>query len=158
MSDGAPGGTMYVSEQTGSPPRITVLRPAPFHESRVQPLSLSMMEHRWGERADIDIPVQLIGPSQTLAPGRLKNFSTSGAFVETDLEQAVMTSLTVILPGVGPTPGHSRIIPGYVARHDRGGIGMGWWKLAPVTAAQLVAIRAAMEPGTTQFSPSRMYY
>ncbi len=43
-------------------------------------------------------------------------------------------------------------------RHDRGGIGMGWWKLAPVTAAQLVAIRAAMEPGTTQFSPSRMYY
>ncbi len=117
-----------------------------------------MMEHRWGERAQFDIPVQLIGPSQTPASGRLKDFSASGAFVETDLEQGVMTSLTVILPRVGHGPGHSRIIPGYVARQGTGGIGMGWWKLAPVTAAQLLAILAAMKPGTTQFSPSRMYY
>jgi hypothetical protein len=102
------------------------------------------MEHRWGDRVPVDIPVQLIGPARHVATGRLTNFSVSGAWVEIDLHVPVMTNITVVIHDSKRVPMRPRAIAGYVVRHVQGGIGVGWWKLAPVTIAHVVSIHEAL--------------
>ncbi len=41
------------------------------------------MEHRWGERVTVDIPVSLCGGGLRDAPARLCDFSLSGALIST---------------------------------------------------------------------------
>lgn len=121
-------------------------------------MNAGLMEHRWGDRAPFDIAVQLIGPSRTVAAGRMKNFSISGAFIETGFDPPVMTSITLMIPGAGSDRQHPRAILGYVVRHGQGGLGMGWWNLAPTTVLRLVAIREALTQDADMPRPSEMYY
>lgn len=116
------------------------------------------MEHRWEDRSPLDIPVQLVRSSRIIGAGRLTNFSISGAFVETEIAPPVMASITLTIVGAKGSPRHLRAILGYVVRQGRNGFGMSWWSLAPVTAAQLVAISYAVTSGADLLLPSQMYY
>ena len=44
------------------------------------------MEHRWGERVGVDIPVRITGHPFTVRTGRLSNLSVSGAFIRADVD------------------------------------------------------------------------
>jgi len=103
-------------------------------------MSACIKEHRWGDRVPVNILVQLIGPTGTVTTGRLSDFSASGAFIETPIALPAMASITVMIPGARGGSRRAQAIRGYVARQGERGIGMGWWNLAPVTVAHVLAI------------------
>jgi hypothetical protein len=105
-----------------------------------------MIEHRWGDRVPADIPVQLVGIERAFGTGRLKDFSVSGALVETDFSQPMLTNVTLMILDSRRGPPHARAIPGYVVRHCEGAIGVAWWNLAPVTVTHLLAISETVTP------------
>jgi hypothetical protein len=59
------------------------------------------MEHRWGQRIIVEVPVRLGVDGRMLARGLLRNASISGALIETALELPVFSSLVVSIPTVG---------------------------------------------------------
>jgi hypothetical protein len=76
------------------------------------------MEHRWGRRIDCGASVQLSVGDGVGGAGRLRNVSTSGAFVETALELHLLTRIVIRLRDVE--------ILAAVARIGRDGVGVEW--------------------------------
>jgi hypothetical protein len=59
------------------------------------------MEHRWGQRVPLELPIRLDVGGRAMGRGILRNASVSGAFIETALELPLYTSLGVALCGLG---------------------------------------------------------
>ena len=59
------------------------------------------MEHRWGQRITVEVPVILAVGGRTRGRGLLRNASISGALIETALELPVFSNLVVSVPNVG---------------------------------------------------------
>lgn len=59
------------------------------------------MEHRWGQRVAIDVPVRVAVGGRALGRGLLRNASVSGALIETALELPVFSNLVLSIPAVG---------------------------------------------------------
>lgn len=62
------------------------------------------MEHRWGQRVALEVPVRLEVGGRSLGRGVLRNASISGALIETALELPVFSNLVVSIPAVGDLP------------------------------------------------------
>lgn len=100
------------------------------------------MEHRWGHRVDIDMPLLLRG-ARGNASGRLCNLSISGALIRTGLVIPALAPVDVII-GTDALSGHvTRIIPGFIA--------VEWSQMASdrVTAVLEIAREAARRGSTT---------
>jgi len=67
-----------------------------------------VMEHRWGRRIPLEVPVRLDLGGRPMGRGVLRNASISGALIETALELPVFTNLVVALPTI------SEAVPGPV--------------------------------------------
>jgi len=104
------------------------------------------MEHRWGERFAIDMPVGLGVPLSTPKRGRLVNLSLSGAFIKTSLDVRLLSRLQVVFkPGRGRK--HSPVtISAYVARKADEGIGVEWCDFAPTVVAELIRTTTQRHP------------
>ena len=76
------------------------------------------MEHRWGRRIACGASVQLSIADGIGGAGRLRNVSTSGAFIETALELHPLTRIAIRLRDVE--------ILAAVARIARDGVGVEW--------------------------------
>jgi hypothetical protein len=87
------------------------------------------MEHRWGERLALDLPVRLELAGELLAHGRLRNASISGAFVATDASFPVLASVDVVLH-TPRAPAGRLALPGCVVRRDDGALGIEWRDMA----------------------------
>ena len=55
------------------------------------------MEHRWGERVGVDIPVRITGHPFTVRTGRLSNLSVSGAFIRADVDVRPLSRILVAI-------------------------------------------------------------
>jgi hypothetical protein len=88
------------------------------------------MEHRWGQRVRVDIPVRLEIPPASVVAGRILDLSVSGAWISGELEQHLSAEIAVVFE---PQPGSSSLhrIPAFVARARLEGIGVEWRELAP---------------------------
>jgi hypothetical protein len=88
------------------------------------------MEHRWGQRVRVDIPVRLEVPPASVVAGRILDLSVSGAWISGELEQHLSAEIAVVFL---PQPGSSSLhrIPAFVARARLEGIGVEWRELAP---------------------------
>jgi len=53
------------------------------------------MEHRWGERVAVALPVRIRAPYGLVGSGLVINFSVSGAFIATTLPIAVLSQVRV---------------------------------------------------------------
>jgi hypothetical protein len=53
------------------------------------------MEHRWGERLEVAVPVRIRAPYGLVGSGLVTNFSVSGAFIATTLPVAVLSKVRV---------------------------------------------------------------
>ena len=53
------------------------------------------MEHRWGERLDVALPVRIRAPYGLVGSGLVTNFSVSGAFIATTLPVAPLSRVKV---------------------------------------------------------------
>ncbi len=97
------------------------------------------MEHRWGQRVLLDVPVRLLAEPRTPAVGRMVNASISGAFVRTAdrLPLWVKIQVEMVLPRM---PGHKgECVSALVTRRVRDGVGIEWCDLAPVPMRELLA-------------------
>jgi hypothetical protein len=113
------------------------------------------VEHRYGHRTPIDVPVRLKAWPR-IGRGKLRDASVSGAFIETDLELPLFGMVDLEIRGIRTGNRNSRtvethVIPACIVRSDRSGIGVEWFEFAPAAISALIADRAAA--GVAKFEP-----
>jgi hypothetical protein len=85
------------------------------------------MEHRWGERVTVDVPVSLRGGGLRDAPARLCDFSMSGALVSvaSPVPPAARVGVRIgVLIGAD-------YVPGWIVRRAGNTFGVEWCQVAP---------------------------
>lgn len=96
------------------------------------------MEHRWGNRIIVDLPVSISGAS-VAGRGVLRNLSSTGGYVETALPLAALTMVRVQIPR-----GNHGLAPvdtwGLVVRQDQGGVGIEWCDAVAIGVDQSVQL------------------
>jgi hypothetical protein len=96
------------------------------------------MEHRWGHRVGVDLPVRIIGTPFPVRASRLANLSTSGAFILTDADLRLLSRVLVVIETPSTVRGDAPTVPGYVARKLREGIGIEWCEFAPLQVTRIL--------------------
>ena len=89
---------------------------------------LHEIDHRWGERFRVDIPVQVAIQALSGIDGRLKNLSLSGALLNAcfDLRVHSLIEVSLVTPSCGrPTP-----VKAYVTRKRHQDVGIEWCEFA----------------------------
>jgi hypothetical protein len=92
------------------------------------------MEHRWGERIRLNVPVRLFSADSASESCLLRNASTSGAFIETEESFSVLKPVEVELPD-------GSLASAYVVRRTARGVGVEWSE--PVEAVDRLLAEAA---------------
>ena len=101
------------------------------------------MEHRWGRRVSLQIPVQLISDGAAPALGHLENLSVSGAFVRTGWRGPLGACIELeVLPKASREQRPNRVLA-HVVRSTHEGTALEWCELAPQTVRLLLARASA---------------
>jgi PilZ domain len=95
------------------------------------------LEHRWGERVCVNIPVRVSTAALSRADGCVKNLSLSGAFMKCDCELRLhaLINVRVELP---PPLGRTAVVEAYVSRIVSEGVGIEWCEFAPYIVKDLL--------------------
>jgi hypothetical protein len=101
------------------------------------------MEHRWGERVAVDIPVRITGHPFTVRTGRLSNLSVSGAFILADVDVRLLSRILVAVELPRRPKREAPMIPAFVARKLKDGIGIEWCEFKPPAINRLLQIYTA---------------
>src|SRR5579862_6038153 len=101
------------------------------------------MEHRWGERVEVDIPVQVSMPPSIVGSGRIRNISISGAWISGRFELPPLARALVVFDFAIAGQREQLPIACYVARVRADGIGVEWRELAPQIVSDLILFAAA---------------
>jgi len=88
------------------------------------------MEHRWGQRVTLEIPVTLAVAGRTLGRGVVRNASISGALIETALELPVFSNLVVSLPSRGESAPRTADLHACLVRRAPAGFAVEWRDMA----------------------------
>ena len=107
------------------------------------------MEHRWGQRMCCQARVYLSAGAEISGIGRVRDVSTSGAFIETRLHPPMHARVMLRVQG-NESATHEVDIAASVARVDRDGIGVEWYETpaGPICAVVgCTASCAALEGG-----------
>jgi hypothetical protein len=93
--------------------------------------------HRWGQRIEVDIPVQVAAHASPAIHGHLKNLSLSGALIEADHELRLHSyiEVSIMVPETGRSP--MRVMA-RVTRELEGAIGLEWCEFAPSAVKDLL--------------------
>ena len=91
---------------------------------------------RWGQRIELDIPVEVAAHASPTIRGRLKNLSLSGALIEADHELRLHAHIEVSIKL--PETGCSARVMARVTREVEGAIGVEWCEFAPSTVKDLL--------------------
>ncbi len=94
------------------------------------------MEHRWGVRSRIDVPVHIDCGSGTVVFGVLRDASVSGAFVCTAAQLPAMTIVGVV--ALTDRCRNHEPIEAYVVRWTPEGCALEWCDLAPAAIVELM--------------------
>jgi hypothetical protein len=81
------------------------------------------MEHRWGERMTVDVPVKLRCGRSPVIAANLCDLSISGALVATNATLPLAARIEVELAGTG--------VAAWVVRREPGWVALEWCELAP---------------------------
>jgi hypothetical protein len=95
------------------------------------------MEHRWGKRSPVDLAATLHLSCGTAVCVRVANVSLSGALVLTEARIPVFSQVIVELELGGQRQPRTQLVPGYIARQARGGLGLEWNEFSPSAIADL---------------------
>ncbi len=99
------------------------------------------MEHRWGQRVDVAIPVRLCSasdPHETSA--RLANLSLSGGWIAVHLQVLPLSKILVVFEPPVLKGDRLESVEAYVARQSHDGIGLEWCEYAPRAVVQLLQV------------------
>jgi hypothetical protein len=97
------------------------------------------MEHRWGKRSSVDVPVTLHLGSGAAVRGRIANLSLSGALVLADIRIRVFSQVIVELEDSLWSDSGTPHVAAYVAREAREGLGLEWTDFSPSPIAELLS-------------------
>lgn len=101
------------------------------------------MEHRWGRRVSLQVPVQLISDGAAPALGHLENLSVSGAFVRTGWHGPLGARIELeVLPKASREQKPHRVLA-HVIRSTHEGTALEWCELAPHPVRLLLARASA---------------
>jgi len=98
---------------------------------------LNELEHRWGERFPLDLPVQLAVNTVSGIDARLKNLSLSGALIAADFALRIHTVIEIKVPmplSTQPTT----VVKAYVIRKINDEVGVEWRDFAPHAIKELL--------------------
>lgn len=101
------------------------------------------MEHRWGARIAVDIPVQVSIPPLIVGTGRVLNVSISGAWISGKFALPPLSRAFVVFDLAIAGQRDQLPIACYVARVRPEGIGVEWRELAPQIVSDLILFAAA---------------
>jgi hypothetical protein len=106
------------------------------------------MEHRWGERLRVALPVRIRAACGLVGTGLVLDFSVSGAFVATTLPAALFSRIRVSIASEHRPARRMRapgtMFEGMIVRHDSAGFAVEWCDFG---AEEVVAFVAAQRPG-----------
>ena len=100
------------------------------------------MEHRWGQRIAVDMPIQIVAAASPWKAGHLINLSITGALVKVDFKPRLLSLVVIVIDLWTPTLPDTRRFVGYVARVDQHGIGVEWCAIATSAVIDLVRTSA----------------
>lgn len=107
------------------------------------------MEHRWGQRFEVDILVRVHSRPYTVRTGRLTDVSMSGGFIASSVELRELRRLQIALVLPHRFSQATPVISAYVARRQRDGIGVEWCDFAPQAVLQLLRSAAVRSRNRT---------
>ncbi len=96
------------------------------------------MEHRWGQRLLIDVPVRVSAHAFSQREGRLCNLSVSGALLVADLEARLLARVEIHMVSPHRRVHESPGIHAFIARRYRHGFGLEWCEFAPAPISELL--------------------
>jgi len=108
------------------------------------------MEHRWGERIGVYIPVRLYSRAYALKHGHVANLSVSGAFIKSDAQFRLLSQVQVKFDLLHQPRHHAPTVDAYVARQYKTGVGIEWCEFGPAPVTRLLRLIAAQ-----RYSPLR---
>ena len=94
------------------------------------------MEHRWGARVPLDLPVRLRWSDSPRIAGRLRNASVSGGLIE--LHEHIPVCAAVDVEIVGGPRGRKLDLPACVVRAGAGCIAVEWRDMAEPALVELL--------------------
>jgi hypothetical protein len=96
------------------------------------------MEHRWGERVQVDFPVRVMAHRFSVREGRLADLSVSGGRVKADFEARVLSRIQIAID-LPLWPKHdSPLVEAYVTRRYKHEFGVEWCEFAPHAVCELL--------------------
>jgi hypothetical protein len=105
------------------------------------------MEHRWGERLTVTLPVRIRAAYGLVGAGLVTNFSVSGAYIATTLPVAPLTRVRVSFAAVHRSRRRMRAsrptFEGLVVRCDAAGFAIEWWEFG---LAEMLAFANSNRP------------
>jgi len=95
------------------------------------------MEHRWGERIRMDMPVHVSADEVAGILGCMRNLSLSGALlrIDADLRLNALIEVSVELPQPSHPPA---ILLAHVSRKGTEDVGIEWCEFAPIVVKDLL--------------------
>lgn len=96
------------------------------------------MEHRWGERIKVDLPVEVAAQPLCVRPARISNLSLSGACLLADYELRALSRIEIIIVVPFKPVAEAAKITAYITRSSGSGIGVEWCDYAPPTVNELM--------------------
>jgi hypothetical protein len=95
------------------------------------------IEHRWGKRVPVNIPVLVSAQSLAGIDGRVKNLSLSGALIKADFDLRLhaLIEVTVSLP---PPSQDVAVVKAHVSRKLKEDVGVEWCEFAPTAIKDLL--------------------
>jgi PilZ domain len=97
---------------------------------------LTGSERRWGQRFDLDVPVQVAAHSSPTIHGHMKSLSLSGALIEADHELRLHAYVEVSMKL--PEAERSVRVMARITREMEGAIGLEWCEVAPSAIKDLL--------------------
>jgi hypothetical protein len=95
------------------------------------------MEHRWGERVRVNIPVHVSAAALAGFDGCMKNLSLSGALVKSDCELRLHSLIEVHIELPSPSP-RIAVVKAHVSRKLKEGVAIEWCEFAPPIVKDLL--------------------
>ena len=88
------------------------------------------LEHRWGERIRVNLPVRVSAAGFVKVDGCVKNLSLSGALVRSDRELRLHALIEVHIE-LPPPASRAAVLEAHVSRKSNEWVGIEWCQFAP---------------------------
>jgi hypothetical protein len=95
------------------------------------------LEHRWGERVRVNIPVHISAAALAGVEGCVKDLSLSGALMKSNCDLRLHTLVEVRIELPLPSP-RAAVVKAHVSRKFKEGVGIEWCEFAPTIVKDLL--------------------